>query len=223
MSDKIIIDSDSPLTLLGGGESSARDLMEALTFAPRLVAADGGAAAALDAGLMPEAVIGDMDSLPERTRAVLPPATLHRIAEQDSTDFDKALRSVRAPMVLGVGFLGARLDHALANFAVLVRRTEARCLLIGADDVIFAAPAERWLALSLEPGARVSLFPMAPVTGQSDGLDWPIGGLDFAPAGRVGTSNRTTGGDVRLRFDATGMLVILPRAALVAAMRALVP
>ena len=51
---------------------------------------------------------------------------------------------------------------------------------------------------------------MAAVTGRSSGLEWPIRGLNFAPAGRIGTSNRATG-PVSLDFDGDGMLAILPK------------
>jgi len=214
----IIVHSSVPVTLVGGGEASAADLEEALSLAPCLVAADSGAALALETGRMPQAVIGDMDSLAEAARARVPPERLHPIAEQDTTDFHKALRSILAPLVLGVGFLGRRVDHQLANFNVLVQAARP-CLLVGARDVVFAAPPGG-LELDLAPGTRVSLFPMALVTGRSQGLSWPIAGLGFAPAGRVGTSNRADG-PVRLEFDAPGMLVILPRSALQPAVRAL--
>jgi thiamine pyrophosphokinase len=39
----------------------------------------------------PEAVIGDFDSIRPAARTALPPDRLHPIAEQDTTDFDKAL------------------------------------------------------------------------------------------------------------------------------------
>jgi thiamine pyrophosphokinase len=44
----------------------------------------------------------------------------------------------------------------------------------------------------------------------SEGLRWSVEGLEMAPAGRLGTSNETTGGRVRLGFDPARMLVILP-------------
>lgn len=223
---RLIVDSPLPITLVGGGDSTSAEVDEALGLAPCLVAADGGVAAALAAGHMPQAVIGDMDSVPDAVRTRLPPHCLHRITEQDTTDFDKALRSIRAPFVLGLGFLGARLDHQLANLTVLVRHPEAACLLVGAEDVVLAIPPQRELALDLAPGMRVSLYPLAPVRGTSEGLHWPVDGLDFAPDARVGTSNRvaaTHDGAVRLRFAAPGMLLILPRSALRAALAALVP
>jgi thiamine pyrophosphokinase len=73
--------------------------------------------------------------------------------------------------------------------------------------------------MDLRPGDRFSLFPMAPVTGRSAGLEWPIDGLAFAPSLRGGTSNRVTG-PVRLEMDSPGMLVIVPRARLAQALAA---
>jgi thiamine pyrophosphokinase len=60
-------------------------------------------------------------------------------------------------------------------------------------------------------GTRVSLFPMRPVRCRSDGLKWPLDGIDFAPDGMVGTSNEATA-PVQLEAEAPGMLLILPKA-----------
>ncbi|WP_116132218.1 thiamine diphosphokinase [Tropicimonas sp. IMCC34043] len=217
----VIVRSSAKITLLGGSKARAKDLAEALSLAPALVAADGGAATALAQGYVPQAVIGDMDSLAAEVRASLEPEILHKINDQDSTDFDKALRSVLAPLVLGVGFLGRRIDHQLANLNVLVRRADQPCILIGRRDVILAAPPK--LTLDLAPGSRVSLFPLAEVTGRSEGLHWPIDGIVFSPAGVIGTSNRVADGArrVRIELDGPGMLLMLPRKALGAAIAAL--
>ncbi|MES2144118.1 MAG: thiamine diphosphokinase [Pseudomonadota bacterium] len=214
----MIVESSGAITLVGGGALPRRDLALAMARAPRLVAVDGGANRLADRGLMPEAVIGDMDSLRLDVRAVLPATVLHEMAEQDSTDFDKALRSVRAPLVLAVGFQGARLDHGLAVLTALVVRAQHRCIVIGATDIVFHAPPS--LCLKLPQGDRLSLFPLARVTGRSTGLRWPIDGIDFAPDGMIGTSNQVVARQVRLEFDAPGMLVILPRRRLDAAIAA---
>ncbi|WP_460258646.1 thiamine diphosphokinase [Actibacterium sp. D379-3] len=207
------------VTLLGGGEIAPKDLAEALTLAPVLVAADGGADAALAAGHMPEAVIGDFDSISAATRAALPPARMHLIGEQESTDFDKCLRSISAPLILGLGFMGARLDHLLAALTGLTRRPGAACILIGRRDIAFLCPPH--LSLRLEPGTRLSLFPMGAVQGRSRGLKWPIEGLAFAPDGRIGTSNEVVEPEVVLDLSAPCMVAILPRTALGAAIAAL--
>jgi thiamine pyrophosphokinase len=218
---RAIVQSRNGVTLIGGGPLTAAALSRALALAPRLVAADGGADRALALGHMPEAVIGDFDSITPSALARLPEAALHRIMEQETTDFDKALRHIAAPFVLAVGFSGARLDHGLAVFNALARQPEQRCIVLGGHDLCFLAPTD--LRLNLRPGTRLSLFPLGPVSGESSGLRWPINGIDFAPAGMVGTSNEATSGEVRLRFSAPRMLVILPRVELPRAIASLAP
>lgn len=214
-----IVQTLQGVTLAGGGPFTARDLALCLARAPVAVAADGGADGLLRRGIVPQAVIGDFDSVTEAARLQIPQGRQHRIAEQETTDFDKSLRLIDAPFVLALGFAGARLDHGLAAFNTLVARADRRCILIGPKDLAFAAPPR--LTLDLVAGEVLSLFPMARVTGHSSGLEWPIDGLDFAPDGRIGTSNRVASRRVELSFDAPGMLVILPRRRLDAAIRAL--
>lgn len=214
-----IVQSSDGVTLVGGGPVTRADLRLATARAPRMLAADGGADRALGHGFRPEAVVGDFDSISGTAKAVLGPDCLFPIPEQLTTDFDKALRSVDAPFTLALGFTGARIDHGLAVFNALVRHADRRCLVIGPRDVVFHAPAT--LDLSLRAGDRFSLYPMAPVTGRSHGLEWPIDGIAFAPDGMIGTSNRVTAPRVRLETDGPGMLVILPRARLDAALRSL--
>ncbi|TRW97662.1 thiamine diphosphokinase [Paracoccus sp. M683] len=212
-----LVTSAGGVTLIGGGALEPDDLEQALAAAPLLVAADGGADQALDRGYRPAAVIGDFDSLSVAGRAALPPEVLHRVAEQDSTDFQKCLTRIAAPFVIAIGFSGRRLDHTLAALNVMARLPAPNVILIAAEDIVFLCPPR--LALDLPDGARLSLFPMGPARGSSEGLEWPIDGLAFTPDGRSGTSNRVTG-PVRLAIEGP-MLVMLPREALAAAMAGL--
>lgn len=207
----MIVSSNDPITLIGGGAASEAMLHDARALGPEVVAADGGAGVALSHGVMPRAVIGDMDSLSNGDRKALGPERIHQIEEQDSTDFDKCLRSVQAPLLLGVGFLGARMDHHLAACNSLVRHPWQRCVLLGEADLTFLAQPR--LRIDLPQGTPFSLFPMGAVEGFSEGLQWPAQGHSFAPDGRVGTSNRVVG-PVELSVTAPKMLVILPRFAL---------
>ncbi|KUF11231.1 thiamine diphosphokinase [Pseudoponticoccus marisrubri] len=202
-----IVESSGPVLLVGGGDCAPDVLRAALAEADRVVAADSGAEKLLALGRVPDAVIGDMDSLSRAAQAQLPAGVIHRIAEQDSTDFDKGLRHIAAPLVLAYGFLGDRVDHQLAAMHVLVTRPDRACVLVGPEDVVALVPPE--LSLELAPGTRFSLFPFGPVTGRSTGLRWPIDGMSFAPDLRIGTSN-IVDGPVRLSVDRPAMLVMLP-------------
>lgn len=215
--DVAIVVSLEPVTLAGGAELSRDDLIIALKCAPTLVAADGGGDGCLAAGELPVAVIGDMDSLSEAGASRLSDR-IHKVSEQESTDFDKALRHVSAPLVLAVGFTGGRLDHELSVMTGLVHRADRACIVVGAETIAFLCPPR--FEVDLPPGTPVSLFPMGPVRAPSRGLRWPTDGLDFAPGGRIGTSNEACG-PVSITPDAPLMLVILPRAALPEAIRSL--
>ncbi|MGR3616339.1 MAG: thiamine diphosphokinase [Paracoccaceae bacterium] len=216
--NSLIVDGLDPITLIGAGESRLEELELALKYAPVLVAADAGAQSALHFGHRPKVVIGDLDSLSAAAKKELGASRLHHICEQDSTDFDKALRSIAAPFILAVGFLGGRIDHQLAVMNTLVRRSQKPCIVVGEHEVIFHVP--RVLDLELHEGDVVSLFPMAEVSGRSTGLEWPIDGLRLRPDGIIGTSNRAVG-SVRIETDGPGLLIIVPKNRLPEVMRAI--
>ena len=209
--------AEGGVTLIGGGAITAEDLALALAAAPLLVAADGGADAAIALGHLPDLAIGDFDSISDAARDRLGADRLIHIAEQDSTDFAKALRQIRADFVIAVGFSGRRLDHTLAALNVMVRHPQPPCIMLAAEDIVFLSPPE--LRLPLAAGTRVSLFPMGAARGRSDGLRWPIDGIAFAPDARVGTSNAATG-PVRLTLEGP-MMVMLPRECLSVVLAAL--
>jgi thiamine pyrophosphokinase len=215
---------EQPITLVGAGPCGADLLQACLSIAPLSLAADGGAATLLRNGHRPLAVIGDMDSLrdevlsPEHQAQLSSDDILHPIAEQETTDFEKCVTSIRTPLILGAGFLGGRVDHQLAAQNVLVRYPHHKCILIGDEDIMFVLPPD--LALNLEVGMRISLFPMAEARVKSKGLFWATEGLAFTPNGQIGTSNRVTG-PVRLLAQTPTMLLILPRSTLVVAVAAL--
>ncbi len=176
------------------------------------VGVDGGGDALLARGVIPDAVIGDMDSLSDATKSAIGSDKIIEISEQDSTDFDKTVRSVSAPLILAIGFTGARLDHELAALHVLVRYADRPVIIVGEEDVTIHVPAN--LALTLTPGTRLSLFPLDAVTVAMDGLRWSFDALALHPARKIGTSNVVSEAHVTLRTDAPGLLLILPRDAL---------
>lgn len=198
-----------PVTLVGGGPLDAGQLGRALALAPEAIAADGGGNLALPGGRRFAAVVGDMDSLLDPGALAAAGTRLHPVLEQNTTDLEKCLYSVAAPLFLGVGFLGGRLDHQLAAMSALVKHPGQRVVLLGGEEICFLCPPR--LELDLAAGTRVSLFPMGPATGTvSEGLRWPVDGLALSPEGRLGTSNVALGGPVRVGFDAARVIAILP-------------
>lgn len=204
----IIVSKNEPITLVGGAEISSELFFLAQRFARRIIAADGGAAAVLGFGAVPEVIIGDLDSVSRTDLAKLRSDQIISVSEQDSTDFDKVLQRVDAPLFLGVGFLGSRVDHELAALSTLMRFAHKKIILVGDQDIIFVLPSK--FSMNLRPDERVSLFPMRETSVKSRGLYWPTDGLTFHPMSQIGTSNKATG-PIELTTEEVGMLVILPK------------
>ncbi len=207
MTEKILT-SDQGVTLLGGGPATPRMISDAISLAPNLVAADGGANHLVWRELIPSAIIGDLDSLKDRDhwRAQLGDNLVH-VAEQESTDFEKCLARIDAPFFVCVGFLGGRQDHGLAVLHTLISDPRP-IVLIGDSDVAFAA--HRGVSLALEVGERISIFPMRNVraTGGA-GLKYPIDGLSMEAGAQIGVSNEASAPRQSFGFDRPGAIVFL--------------
>ncbi|MEM1382212.1 MAG: thiamine diphosphokinase [Pseudomonadota bacterium] len=204
-----------PVTLVGGGALNRGMIEEARRIAPDLIAADGAADRLAALGYAPAAVVGDMDSLADPDRWRSGPVPFVEIAEQNSTDFEKCLGAIDAPVYLAAGFTGRRVDHMLAAFHALLSHMPKVVTMIGEEEVIALMPPGRVLRFDLAAGARVSFFPLLSATGTySAGLVWPIDGLNMAPGRQIGTSNAAAAARVEVGFDGPGVLVMLERAAL---------
>jgi len=145
----------------------------------RLICADGGAALALDLGLVPDLVVGDFDSLDEatleRVRAVCPVRGFPRRkdktdthlaieaalelfqkevlrSEETSRPGDAALPAEGAPELVICGALGDRFDHSLGLVLLLAGLAEATGV---------AAPAPGLPRVRLV-GARQEAFVLGP-------------------------------------------------------------
>jgi thiamine pyrophosphokinase len=192
---------DGVLVLVGGGALDAELLRQLAATGAHLVGADGGGDVIRAAGLLPEAIIGDFDSLADsagwdaRTR-------LLRIAEQETTDFEKALYSTSAPVTVGLGMTGKRFDHTLAALDAVSRYAgRRRIILVDEFDIALALAGP--FRFSVEPGARVSVHPLTATRfARSAGLKYPLDGLLLAPGLRTGTSNEATGAEFAMTPEA---------------------
>ena len=201
---------DTPLVLVGGGEIDGPRLRAWGGIYP-VIAVDSGADQARAHGVEPVVITGDMDSI--SSPDAFPQSRILPTPDQDRTDFDKALSLVEAPLILCLGFLGRRFDHALAAINTMARSGKDRMVLIGPHDAMIFRRGD--VALELEAETRVSIWPMGEQDFlSSDGLEWPLDGLKLAPGGKIGTSNRVAEGQGAIRItaaaDGGGYFVIVP-------------
>ena len=197
------------MAIVGGGGVAPGLLEELAARGVALVGADGGADAIGDAGLMPQAIIGDLDSLSDRTAWEAQTRVIH-IPEQVTTDFQKALYSTQAPVTLALGMTGKRLDHTLAALSAVLQYAPLRKLLL-VDEVDVALAVTGPIRFSAGLRERVSIHPLVPISFVSSaGLFYPMDGLTLEPGGLIGTSNEGTGGPVEvIPADETPWLLIL--------------
>ena len=200
------------VVLVGGGPVDAQQLAF-WRDKGQLVAVDGGINCLMDKGCAPVSVIGDMDSADPDHIATCRAAGIKitPVADQNSTDLEKALHAYPDGLIVGLGFLDGRIDHSLAALNALVRAGGVgRVLLIGAHDAMIVSNTS--LALSLPKAARLSVWPIGQVSfASSTGLVWPLDGLNMQVGGQTGTSNKATGDDITIVPDITdeGLYAIL--------------
>ena len=203
-----IVESVQNLTVLGNGALNVDDLLMALDFAPRLFCADGGGNRALELGFTPEKVIGDLDSVDREALAAAGVGT-YFVDDQDTTDFEKCIALLQAPMIIAVGFMGQRLDHQLAALNALAKFPQQPVALIDTVDICFLCPSE--LRLNLPKDTRFSLFPLVQGECNSSGLTWPLDGLNLSPMGRIATSNTTSKDTLYIEVLSGQHICILPK------------
>lgn len=184
----------SPLAIiLANGHPPAKGLLSRhLAEADVFVCADGGANAALKLGVTPDLVIGDLDSILPVTAKKFSTVTARRIADQNSTDLEKALawvlrKGYREVRIFGA--TGGRLDHTVGNFSALIKFSrKLEVTLYDTDGELSAIGSER--VFDVPVGTTISLLPLTLCEGiMTKGLKWELRYESLALGQREGTSN----------------------------------
>ena len=162
-----------------------------------LIAVDGGGSVCIEAGVKPDIVLGDFDSID--------PAALEWLrhggsrikaypADKDQTDLELALSTARAEgadRITVTAVSSRRLDHTLAAIGaigaaadlwpqVVEPEAQAWVLAAGARDALRVTGVGATISLvSLGDGARVSI----------SGVRWPLDRHDLPAGSGLGVSN----------------------------------
>ncbi len=170
------------LLVLAGGTSPSPDALRALPPAAMCIAADSGLDHARVLGLIPDLLIGDLDSVSAESLAWAERegVPIHRYpADKDQTDLELALShavELEPARIVVAGIGGGRLDHFLANFMVLAQRRFAGPDIDGLIDGALISVVHRQRALSGRRGELISLLPAHgdAVGVSTTGLRWPL-------------------------------------------------
>lgn len=206
----------SVVTALVFPRATAALLAEHLPPGARVLAIDAGAEALVAAGVTPDAIVGDMDSVSAATLAAMRAkgvaVHVHPTRKRD-TDAALALAMVPAgedSLFLGPG--GGRADHALANLHLLASRGGfARA--VDEDAFTWIVSPARPLALARSVGTTLSILPFdARVEGVTyDGLEYALADATMTAGDPYGVSNVCKGPTQRIACRAGRLVVIEPR------------
>ncbi len=207
-----ILTFDGLLVIVGGGTVDHELMRDLYLAGAHLVGADGGADEIVAAGLKPEAIIGDFDSL-QAPDTWLGRTKLLRVPEQETTDFEKSLYCTRAPVTIALGMTGRRFDHTLAALDAVTKHGKDRPIIL-VDEADLAMALTGPFSFEVDPHERVSVHPLLPIRfKRSIGLKYPLDNLRLAPGERTGTSNEAVDGPFRIEPEsrARPWLLILDR------------
>lgn len=179
-----------------------------LENADYILACDGAADKLLERGIVPELIIGDLDSITTKTLAEYASRTLH-VSRQDNTDLMKAIEwcmeEKREPVSI-LGATGGREDHTIGNLFAISSYASRLQLQIYTDTGYFVALAKSG-KIQTYPGQQVSLFPQPlQMKITTEGLKYPLKNQAL-PYLHSGTLNEAEGEEVLLSFDCGVLLV----------------
>ena len=208
--------SQSAVIFLGGEMHNEALACEIVSRANLFLCADSGAEHARKLGLIPHAIIGDLDSVMPETLKYF--EELHceiiRIPDQESNDFEKTLAYLSRQFQNSVyvfGMTGGRTDHTLANFSVMLRYTDRFDNIIAfelGEEHTFLTTAKNKCKIECENGTTISLTPFVEANGiVTENLQYPLLNETLRFGIREGVSNISTGSPVSIAIDSGALLV----------------
>ena len=202
---------------LNGSPDSPGLIQHVVRRADLVVAADGGARYALNAGVVPDLVIGDMDSLGEELVREVERrgASLERYPlRKDKMDGHLAVLAARKRGASAADFLCAMGGRPGALFAVphillAAERIGLRSTVVADWGRMFVIEAGS-RAVEGDPQDSVSVFPLSgPAAGVTlEGLEYPLENATLEPGDTLGFHNELIGNEARVSVGKGALLVV---------------
>ncbi|MBI5375598.1 MAG: thiamine diphosphokinase [Candidatus Schekmanbacteria bacterium] len=191
-------------------------IQKSITTGDIVICADGGYRHAEKAGILPNYLIGDFDSIKvEALNSAVAKGTkvIKHPPEKDQTDTELAVLlaiSLHADEILLLGATGSRLDHVLANIHLLVKGIQAGKKITIADSNNEITLISESGNFHSSPGEIFSLLPMTEVvTGITiSGLKYPLKDGTMELGAPYGVSNEATSDKVTIEINSGLLLVI---------------
>ena len=201
------------MIVLGGDAPSGELLKSCADCADLTIAADRGLEAFAAAGVMPDILLGDMDSVRgdvlQRMQAV---AEIDRLpCIKDDTDGVHALDVAiarGAEHITLLGALGGRMDHALANLMLLVRAHRSGVKAQILSETMRIERVDGCTVISGARGDTASLLPLGEAKGVTlRGFFYPLDHHDLDSSYPLGISNVITQDEASVSVEQGDLLL----------------
>jgi thiamine pyrophosphokinase len=208
------------VVVVTGGAPLDPVAVAAVPIGAYVFAADGGLDHALAAGLAPDALVGDLDSVSAgglawaRDHAVVHSHPADKAATDTELAVARALTIGASRLILLAG-AGDRLDHTIAALGALgapaLDHLDAVEAWWGADRLHVATP-DRDVTLAEPAGTTFSVLAMhGPASGVTiAGARWPLDHIELAPLVGWGVSNEVVSQPVHVSVTVGVLTVIVP-------------
>jgi thiamine pyrophosphokinase len=193
--------------ILANGKSPKKNIIS--LFKKRgfdaLICADGGANSAMKMNLIPDVIIGDLDSI--STKALHEFRSVSKVVEikrQNDTDVEKCLKNAineGFDEVLLMGVTGNRLDHTFCNLGIVLKFFSQISISLIAENS-FLRPIKGKVKLKSFVGETISLYGIDKKTKIiSSGLKYPLKNIPLPFGVKESTSNVATKNIVDLKIS----------------------
>ena len=188
-----------------------------------VIAADGGLLKAKAAGVRPDVVVGDFDSVPAGAVESAEADGMQMLrypTSKDESDTELAVREAISRGATDVEIAGAlggqRIDHTLANLLLLASPDLDASLAIVDGPVTVRVIGQRGaerLEIDGGPGDLVSLLPLSEqVVGvTTGGLAYPLSGATLRQGPTLGLSNELVGTRARVAVERGRLAIVHTR------------
>ena len=177
------------------------------------VAADGGANLLIRNKYVPDTVVGDFDSLDNKTREKMPETNFLHIPEQETNDADKAVRHCLELGFKEIHLLGAdggRQDQFLSGLEILFKYSKQARLISWTKLERMEFINQIWEEI-IAPGTTISILPVfGGAKGiVTNGLKFALKNQDLIPGiPPSGVSNLVVSNPVSIKIN-KGMLLLV--------------
>ncbi len=177
-----------------------------------LICADGGANSARKLNIIPDFVIGDLDSIEKDTLKIFSKnSVVKQVKRQNDTDVEKCLKfAIKKGFdeAVLIGVTGDRLDHTFCNLGIVLKFFDKIKLNIVAENSYLTAHRNN-VEIKTAPGETISLYGFDSKTKiTSKGLKYTLKNTALPFGVRESTSNVALAGKVDLKIKGGRIFIV---------------